>query len=99
MFRDLNELFREMNDVLDGNYYIDGTLKRRLSDGTVEIYDNGRLHCDTGPAVIKPNGSKEYWLNGRQVSESDVIKQEEYRVLLTKKERELVERVLGRKLK
>lgn len=94
MFREFDQLF----DLID-HYREPFVTKKRFSDGTVELYENGRLHCETGPAVIKADGTKEYWLNGRQVSEQDVLKTEEFRVSLTKKERELVERVLGRKLK
>lgn len=34
---------------------------------------NGKLHRDDGPAVIYPDGTKEWWLNGKKVTEQDVI--------------------------
>lgn len=39
-----------------------------------ETYKNGRLHNETGPAVVYKDKSKgsEYWLNGRQVTKEDV---------------------------
>lgn len=33
-------------------------------DGTVYRYENGLLHCDTGPAVIYADGRTECWLFG-----------------------------------
>lgn len=35
-------------------------------DGTVCKYKNGLLHCESGPAVIFPNGDVEWWLFGQQ---------------------------------
>lgn len=35
-------------------------------DGTVYKYKNGLLHCEHGPAVTRPDGSREYWLFGLQ---------------------------------
>jgi hypothetical protein len=35
---------------------------------------NGKeLHCDNGPAVVYPDGSKEWWLHGKQVTEAEVL--------------------------
>ena len=37
-------------------------------DGTKQYTDiNKRLHSEVGPAVIYPNGDKEYWINGVKV--------------------------------
>jgi hypothetical protein len=33
-------------------------------DGTKLWYRHDRLHRDDGPAVERPDGRKEYWLNG-----------------------------------
>lgn len=33
--------------------------------------NRGQLHRDDGPAVEYPNGTKEWWLNGEQLSEEE----------------------------
>lgn len=33
-------------------------------DGAVYHYRNGQLHCETGPAVLFPDGNVEWWLFG-----------------------------------
>ena len=40
--------------------------------GTKRWYKDDKLHRDDGPAIEWPNGSKEWYLNGKQVSESDL---------------------------
>lgn len=35
--------------------------KIELRDGT------GRLHCETGPAVIRPDGRMEFWVEGQRL--------------------------------
>jgi hypothetical protein len=47
---------------------MDKIKKTILSDGTIEYRLNGKLHNENGPAVIKPDGTKEYWINNRKVS-------------------------------
>ena len=45
-----------------------------LPDGTLEYRDlQGQLHRPTaeGPAVLRPNGSEEYWEKGGRVSPED----------------------------
>jgi len=36
--------------------------------GSQFYYQNGQLHRIDGPAYIKSNDYKEYWINGKQVS-------------------------------
>jgi hypothetical protein len=43
------------------------------ADGTQKWYKDGEHHRENGPAVIWHDGEKEYWLNGRQVSEEEVM--------------------------
>ena len=38
-------------------------------DGTKRWYRNGVLHREDGPAVERPNGPREYWLNGNKWEE------------------------------
>jgi hypothetical protein len=87
-------------------YVNDQLVKRTLKDGTVEWYKSGRLHNESGPAVQSKAGD-EYWLNGRQVSKDEVEKYKQkledekkidYKLSLTKAEREKIESALGRKL-
>lgn len=85
-----NEAFR---DSLLTTHYKDEV------NGDTEYFKNGRLHNDKGPAVIKKDGTKEYWLNGRQVTEDAVLgKRKTYKIELFKDEKEAIERFLGRKL-
>ena len=37
-------------------------------NGYKEYRINGKLHRESGPAVITPTGRVEYWLNGEQVT-------------------------------
>jgi hypothetical protein len=39
------------------------------SKGTLEWYKNGLLHRTTGPAIIRPDNSYEYWINGVNITE------------------------------
>jgi hypothetical protein len=43
-------------------------------DGTILHYYNGHLHNPDGPAVLHPDGSKEYWLNGKMYRSMQDIK-------------------------
>jgi hypothetical protein len=38
------------------------------SKGTLEWYKNGLLHRTTGPAIIRSNNKKEYWINGVEIT-------------------------------
>jgi len=88
--------------------YINGMLvKKEKSDGTIEYYQNGRLHNLSGPAVSKKEGDSEYWIDGRQVSKIDhekaikdieASKKNNYKLDLTDDEKKKVEDALGRKL-
>jgi hypothetical protein len=49
------------------NIYIEPTII--YSDGTKIWLFNNLLHNINGPAVIHPNGNKEYWLSGDQYNE------------------------------
>jgi hypothetical protein len=53
-------------------YYITEKPKEKkyhMFDGIREWKTNGLLHRENGPAVEKPDGSKEYWLKGKQYPE------------------------------
>ena len=39
------------------------------ADGSLEWYKNGLLHRTTGPAIIRPNNKREYWINGVNITE------------------------------
>ena len=59
-------------------YYLDGKLHR--NDGPAVIrkdyeswYKNDQLHREDGPAVEYTNGTKEWWLNGKPLSEKEFI--------------------------
>lgn len=39
------------------------------ANGVQFWYKDGSLHNEEGPAVIYPDGTKEYWLNGIEVKE------------------------------
>ena len=48
---------------------VDETLKTKKytsSDGTVRYMKDGKLHNWEGPALITPEGKKEYFINGTQ---------------------------------
>ena len=42
-------------------------------DGQINWYLKDQTHREDGPAVIWPDGRKEYWLNGKRVTETDVM--------------------------
>lgn len=35
------------------------------SDGTQKCYKDGKLHCDNGPAEVRPNGTQLFYKNGK----------------------------------
>jgi hypothetical protein len=88
--------------------WINGMLvKVEKSDGTVERYQDGKLHSLSGPAVTKKDGESEYWLHGKQVTETEhqshlkaleSEKTSEYHLELNDEDRKKVEKALGRKL-
>ena len=39
----------------------------RYSDGTLVWAQNGRIHRTTGPAIVPPDESPQYWLNGNKI--------------------------------
>jgi hypothetical protein len=41
------------------------------TDDCKEFYTNGVLHRVDGPALICKNGYKEFWIEGKQVSEEE----------------------------
>ena len=43
-------------------------------DGTVEYWQNDKLHNEHGPAFIYANGDVAYWLHGKLVTEAQVMK-------------------------
>ena len=40
-------------------------VKKVEDNGTIKIY-KGELHCEDGPAILKTNGTKEWYINGKQ---------------------------------
>ena len=49
----------------DVHFYEKGKLiKTVFANGEVRLYKNGQLHCEDGPAVISPNGSKTWYYHG-----------------------------------
>jgi hypothetical protein len=43
--------------------------EHKEADGTIKYYKNNVLHNDNGPAVIFPNGVKQWWTKGRMNKE------------------------------
>ena len=41
-------------------------------DGTKYWFQNDRLHRTDGPAIEKPDGTKDYWINGKQLSKFEI---------------------------
>ena len=107
-----NEIYSNPEENIEVNgerlTYINGMLvKKELSDGSIEHYQNGRLHNISGPAIERKKGQSEYWLDGRCVSKIDhdeyikklqSEKKSPYKVELNEDERKKVEDALGRKI-
>jgi hypothetical protein len=95
-FNDVFEIFDKFFTEIN---YSGGYTRLTTPEGNVEVYKNGRLHNEYGPAVVYKDGKKEFWLNGRQVCESDVIKTKKYTVELTDEEFKAISTYLkGRKI-
>lgn len=45
--------------------------KIKSSDGIVRYVKDGKLHNSEGPALIKPDGTEEYYVNGFKYSKDD----------------------------
>ena len=61
------------HDTGDNITYIDGKVSVIITAGEpgkryMLFFQDGKLHDETAPAVIGPNGQIEYWLDGVQVS-------------------------------
>jgi hypothetical protein len=52
---------------------LEGVKKIKLKDGTIMYYLNGKPHNWEEPAIIHPNGKKEYWLFGFQYTKDEFI--------------------------
>lgn len=52
---------------------ISGVRKIKTPDGTIMYMLEGKLHNWEEPAVIHPNGKKEYWLFGYQYSKDEFM--------------------------
>ena len=51
----------------DKFYVKDGLVYKRENQGTIYHYDEQqRLHCETGPAMIRPDGHKEWYIHGKR---------------------------------
>jgi hypothetical protein len=102
--RDLFSLFdNEVNRLFNNfNGFFNVDLMERVDEkGDRYHYKNGMLHNDSGPAVIHKDGTKEYWLEGKRVKESDVIKIEPKKKVtidVTEKERQKIRDILGREI-
>ena len=51
----------------------EGVRKLKAPDGTIMYYLNGKLHNWEEPAVIRPDGKKEYWLFGYQYTKDEFM--------------------------
>jgi len=54
---------------------------------------NGRLHREYGPAIERAGGDKEWWLNGKRVTEDEVMNPVEEMTM------EQICKALGKKVK
>jgi hypothetical protein len=43
----------------------------KTPDGDLIKTFNGKFHCMDGPAIVRANGKKEYFINGFEYSEKD----------------------------
>ena len=43
------------------------------NNGNKRWYSNGKLHREDGPAIECADGDKEWWINGKHVTEQDVL--------------------------
>ena len=58
----------------DGNkfWYLGDNIRRiEGDDGYDSYFLNGKRHKEDGPAVIYADGHKEWWLNGKEVTEEE----------------------------
>ena len=59
----------------------DATIHRETSEGPAIIFpngeewfvENGKLHNENGPAIVRTVGISEYWRNGVQVDASEAL--------------------------
>ena len=79
------------------------TIRHRDGGPAVEIadcgkfwYQNGKFHRTDGPAIIWNDGVKEWWLGGRQLTESEFLKATQPVVELTVAD---VEKLVGKRVK
>jgi hypothetical protein len=52
---------------MNTNWFINGEIcfESVIADmSCIEKWQDGKLHCDTGPAIIYPDGTKEWYQNG-----------------------------------
>lgn len=88
--------------------YSNGWLVHKIDNkGDVFTYANGVLHSIEGPAIIRKDGKKEYYIEGREVSEEEhkryvkkLNDEKTYRYVIeiTNEEKEKIEKLLGRKI-
>lgn len=88
--------------------YNNGWLVKKVdSKGDTFVYANGVLHSDTGPAIVRKDGKKEYFIEGKEVSEDEHVKYvkklnaektERYVIEINAEEKEKIEKLLGRKI-
>ncbi len=78
------------------NYWFKKGLNHREDGPAIEgllnykaWYKNGLLHREDGPAIQYPNGDKEYWVNGKKLSEEQFNLEKDLREILTNKEKKI----------
>lgn len=47
--------------------------KVECSDGSIEWRLNGKLHREDGPAVVRPDGTKEWWVEGHRLQPLEFV--------------------------
>ena len=53
----------------NGLYHRDGDMPAKIySNGRLQWWKNGKRHRTTGPAIIRPNNKREYWINGVEIT-------------------------------
>ena len=59
-------------DGVDEYWYLNNDLRRIEGAGGYKAYFlKSQLHREEGPAVVNADGTEEYWLNGKQVTEEE----------------------------
>ena len=62
------DIFYLNNGILEN---LDGPAIEYCSGNKCWMFD-GKIHRENGPAILKSNGIKEYWLNGERASFEEI---------------------------